>query len=350
MIKGNEMRPRDLSIMCDQLTELTLADLKPLPAPFDKPEMEPGIKMGKPEWAEKYNAHLDGFIAIDTFERPKTKEEEDELVQKFLSGVEKMLSVETNAGILQALNLSMEYCAKCNTCSNACHIFEATGGHELYRPTFRAEVLRMIVKKYFDKNGKLIPGGKKGVMVKFIGGDIELNWQTVARLGESAYRCNLCRRCAQTCPLALDNGLLAREIRKIFSQELGYAPKPLHEKGTVLQLKTGSSTGMSKVPFLDTVEFLDEDATDLFGEGVTEYKTPMDVEGADILLLHNAGEFNAWPENPMAFTMLFQEAGLSWTLSSEICGYDNVNYGLWYDDAQAKKVAIKQNEVAQKLG
>ena len=67
-----------------------------------------------------------------------------------------MLSVETNAGILQAQNLSMEYCAKCNTCSNACHIFEATGGHELYRPTFRAEVLRMIVKKYFDKNGKLI--------------------------------------------------------------------------------------------------------------------------------------------------------------------------------------------------
>ena len=52
----------------------------------------------------------------------------------------------------------------------------------------------------------------------------------------------------------------------------------------------------------------------------------------------------------MAFTMLFQEAGLSWTLSSDICGYDNVNYGLWYDDAQCKKVAVKQNEVAKKLG
>ena len=228
MINGKDLRPRDIRIMGAQLTQLTVADLTPLPAPFDKPEMEPGIKMGKQEWADKYNAHLDGFIAIDNFERPKTKEEEDELVQKFLLGVEKMLSLDTNAGILQALNLSMEYCAKCNTCSNACHIFEATGRHELYRPTYRAEVLRMIVKKYFDKNGKLIPGGKKGVMVKFVGGDIELNWQTVARLGESAYRCNLCRRCAQTCPLALDNGLLAREIRKIFSQELGYAPKPLH--------------------------------------------------------------------------------------------------------------------------
>ena len=73
MINGKDLRPRDISIMGDQLTQLTVADLKPLPAPFDKPEMEPGIKMGKPEWAEKYNAHLDGFIAIDNFKRPQLK-------------------------------------------------------------------------------------------------------------------------------------------------------------------------------------------------------------------------------------------------------------------------------------
>ena len=89
VIKGQDLRPRDISIMGDQLIELTVADLKPLPAPFDKPEMEPGFKAPKPDWNEKYNSHLDGFIAIDTFERPKTKEEEDELVQKFLRGVER---------------------------------------------------------------------------------------------------------------------------------------------------------------------------------------------------------------------------------------------------------------------
>ena len=165
MKNGKELRPRDMGDMSEQLIELTVADLKPLPAPFDKPEMEPGFKAPKAEWNEKYNSELDGFIAIDTFERPKTKEEEDELVQKFLRGVEKMLSLDTNGGIMQVLNLTMEYCAKCNTCSGACHIFEASNGNELYRPTYRAEVLRMIVKKYFDKNGKLIPGGKKGVMV-----------------------------------------------------------------------------------------------------------------------------------------------------------------------------------------
>lgn len=345
MINGKDLRPIDISGNIGQ--QLTSIELMPLPAPFDKPENVPQLKEAKPDWAEKYCAELDGVIAIDTFETPKTKEEQDALVDKFLHGVEKMLSAETNKGIIQALNLSMEYCAKCNTCSNACHIFKATNGNEMYRPTYRAEVLRMIVKKYFDKNGKLIPGGKKGFMTKFAGGDIELNWETVARLGELSYRCNLCRRCAQACPLALDNSYFAKEVRKIFSQEMGIAPKPLHDKGSQLQLKTGSSTGVTKAAFLDTVEFLDEDCEDLMG---VAYKTPIDKQGADILLIHNAGEFMAWPENPTAFTILFEEAGLDWTLSSDLMGYDNVNYGIWYDDLQAKKIAIAQNEAAKKLG
>ena len=56
----------------------------------------------------------------------------------------------------------------------------------------------------------------------------------VARLIELSYRCNLCRRCAQTCPIGVDNGLLAREIRKIASQEMGLYTKELHDDGPML--------------------------------------------------------------------------------------------------------------------
>ena len=58
----------------------------------------------------------------------------------------------------------------------------------------------------------------------------------------------------------------------------------------------------------------------------------------------------AWPENPMAFEILFNEAGLSWTLSSDMIGYDNVNYGIWYDDKMARDIALQQIEAAKKLG
>lgn len=313
-------------------------DIKPLPAPYDTNGLDPDFKDKKPEWAEKHCASLDGYIALDGLNRPETKEEEDEFVQKFLKGLEKLFS-DANKNAAMPLALTLEFCAKCNTCSNACHIYEESNGDEIYRPSWRIDVLRRMYKKYFTPSGKLLGG--------FVGADVEVNWESIARLGESAYRCNLCRRCASTCPLGLDNGLAAREIRKIFSEEMGIAPTPLHEKGTELQLKVGSTTGLTKPAFLDTIEFIEEDMSDLTGR---EIKFPIDKEGADVLLMHNAGEFIAWPENPTAFAILLDEAGIDWTLSSEMLGYDGVNYGVWYDDVQAKKIVSKQYEVAKKLG
>ncbi len=270
--------------------------------------------------------------------QPKTKQEENALVAKFLSGLEKLFTKENNWTFLQPLLLTMEHCARCQTCSEACHIFEASGNNELYRPTFRSEMMRRLYYKHV-KHGGLVSAWQHG--------DIVLNWPLVARLIELSYRCNLCRRCAQTCPIGADNGLVAHELRKLFSQEMGIAAKELHDTGSMLQLKVGSSTGMNAIVVKDNIEFIDEDTTEKTG---IEVKTPWDVAGADVLLIHNAGEILAWPENPGAFAVILNAAGITWTLSSEIAGYDSINYGLWYDDAQFARVAIKHAEAAKKLG
>lgn len=313
-------------------------DIRPLPAPYDTNGLDPEFKEPKPQWAEDHCASLDGYIALDQLKRPKTKEEEDEFVQRFLKGLERLFQ-DANRSALQPLELTMEYCAKCNTCSESCHIFLESNGDEIYRPSYRVDVLRRIYKKYFTKSGKLLGG--------FVGADVDLNWETIARLAELSYRCNLCRRCAMSCPLGLDNGLAAREIRKLFSEEMEIAPSPVHAKGTELQLKVGSTTGLTRPAFLDTLEFIEEDIEERTGRKI---KFPIDKKGADVLMLHNAGEFIAWPDNPAAFAILMDEAGIDWTLSSDLLGYDGVNYGIWYDDIQAKKVAMGQFEVAKKLG
>jgi Fe-S oxidoreductase len=144
----------------------------------------------------------------------------------------------------------------------------------------------------------------------------------------------------------VDNALLAREIRKIASQEMNIVAKELHQDGSMLQLKVGSSTGMNALVVKDNVEFIDEDTEERTGIKV---ETPWDVEGADILLIHNAGEIMAWPDNPGCFALIFEAAGLSWTMSSELAGYDSINYGVWYDDVQFARVAIKHAEAAKKL-
>jgi len=279
---------------------------------------------------------LDGSRVL-ALPAPQTPDEEKRLVESFLSGLEKLFSREDNWTFLQPLVLSMEHCAHCQTCADACHIFESSGQEEIYRPTYRSEILRRLYYQY-------VRGG--GLISAWQHGTVELNWPMVARLAELAYRCNLCRRCAQTCPIGVDNGLIAHEIRKLFSQEMGIAPKERHASGAMLQIKSGSSTGMNPAAAKDNVQFIDEEMSEKTGLAV---ETPWDVEGADILLIHNAGEVLAWPENPGAFGVILNAAGISWTLSSEIAGYDSVNYGVWYDDAQFARVALLHAQAAKRL-
>jgi Fe-S oxidoreductase len=108
----------------------------------------------------------------------------------------------------------------------------------------------------------------------------------------------------------------------------------------------GSTTGMNPMAARDSIDFIQEEMEEITG---TKVEIPWDKEGADVLLLHNAGEVLSWPENIGAFAIIFQAAGVSWTLSSEELGYDVVNYGLWYDDVQLARVAVRHAEIATKL-
>jgi Fe-S oxidoreductase len=149
------------------------------------------------------------------------------------------------------------------------------------------------------------------------------------------------------CPVGVDNALIAREIRKLFSQEMGIAPAELLSKGTRKHLESGSSTGMTPAGFKDNIEFVEEIIEEKTGKKIT---VPIDKKGADILLIHNAGEFLSWPENPAAFSILFDAAGISYTLSSDLLGYDAVNYGVWFDDLELGRIALQHVEIAKKLG
>ena len=320
----------------EPLARLRAGDLMPIPAPLDDPARERPFKALSDQATSRYECILDDTCAVSV-PRPATKADEDALVRAFLSGLDKLFTRENNWTFLQPLLLSMEHCARCQTCASSCHIFEASGRNELYRPTFRSDVMRRLYFKSVRRGGMLSAWRH---------GDIEVNWPLVARLIELAYRCNLCRRCAQTCPIGVDNGLIAHELRKVFSQEMGIAPREIHDAGSMLQLKVGSTTGMTAAVARDNIQFVDDDTSERTGVPV---ETPWDVEGADVLLVHNAGEILAWPESVGAFALILNAAGISWTMSSELAGYDSVNYGLWYDDAQFARVAVMHAEAARRL-
>jgi Fe-S oxidoreductase len=328
---------KDFSRPCEQLAEIDPAELLTLPAPYDIID-KPPIKKLTEDQRKRMDASLDGVVAVG-LTPPNSPEEEKAFIEKFLAGLNKLFSDQDNWTFLQPLVHTLEYCVKCQICSDACPAYVSSGRQEIYRPTMRPEIIRRIVSTYIKKEPLILR--------KFKSSDIELNWQTLARLVELSYRCTLCRRCAQVCLLGCDNALVSREIRKLFSQQLGIAPKEIHEKGSVQQIRVGSSTGMTPPALKNILEFIEEEIEEKTGRKI---KIPVDKKGADMLLLHNAGEFMAWPENLEAFAILFDAAGIDWTLSSELAGYDAVNYGVWYDDVQFARVALIHAKAAKALG
>jgi Fe-S oxidoreductase len=329
------VRFRDVSKPGDEpLASLNVQDL------IELSPLEQGPPLGTPRarWLDTYDFSLDGFSDFD-LPKPETQDEREKFVHAFLSGLVKLFDPQNNWTFLKALKLSLDYCLRCQTCSEACHVYLGSGKQEIYRPTFRSEVLRRIYQKHFTLPGKWLG--------PFVGADVELNFETAWRLLELSYRCNLCRRCAMVCPVGVDNALIAREIRKLFNQELGIAPAELFSKGTRKHLEAGSSTGMTPAGFKNTIEFIEEIIEEKTGRKI---KVPVDKKDADILLIHNAGEFLSWPENPAAFSILFEEAGINYTLSSDLVGYDAVNYGVWFDDLELGRVALQHIQIAKDLG
>ncbi|MFW6232841.1 MAG: 4Fe-4S dicluster domain-containing protein, partial [Bacteroidota bacterium] len=191
MKKRNNVKIEDLADPNKTLTKLELEDLLPLPPPFDDIEKLPGFKKLSEEKQDSAEAKLDQVLA-GGLERPESEEEEKKIVESFIKGLEYLFSKENNWTFLQPLVLSMEHCARCQTCNNDCPVYEASGKQEIYRPTFRGETLRRLYFKYVKKGNKLFR--------KFQNNDIEVNWTLIARLYELTYRCTLCRRCAQSCP------------------------------------------------------------------------------------------------------------------------------------------------------
>jgi hypothetical protein len=99
------LRPEDIS-KPGQLAEVRPEDLMPLPAPYDSVDKLPPFKVLNDQVRAKIDLSLDGFSALG-ISRPQTPEEEKALVEKFISGLRKLLTKENNWTFLEQLTLSL---------------------------------------------------------------------------------------------------------------------------------------------------------------------------------------------------------------------------------------------------
>jgi Fe-S oxidoreductase len=112
--------------------------------------------------------------------------------------------------------------------------------------------------------------------------------------------------------------------------------------------RIGNNLGIPEPALADTLAGLEEDTK---AETGVDVRFPLDVEGAEVLLVTPSADFFSEPhvESLIGYAKVFHAAGISWTLSSKAS--EAGNFGLFignYD--QMRRISLRVKDAAQALG
>lgn len=239
-------------------------------------------------------------------------------------------------GQYRGLRVFMDTCIKCGACTDKCHYFLGTADPK-NMPVARQDLLRAVYRRYFTFAGKYFP--------KLVGA-VDLTEEVIADWYKYFYQCSECRRCAGFCPIGIDTAEITMAAREILNH-IGVGQKYSQEILTKVH-KTGNNLGMQQPALVNTLESLEED---LAAETGAAIKLPIDVPGAEVLLLTPSADFFAEPhiDGLLGYAKVFHRAGISWTLSSYAT--EAANFGLFTGSyAQLQQAAGRVRSAALELG
>ena len=214
----------------------------------------------------------------------------------------------------------LEACTRCGMCAEACHFYQATGNPE-YAPVWKIELLKRAYEQRFTLGGRLkIALG----IEKPVSDDDLTHWSKI--IYEA---CTLCNKCSMVCPMGISLGPLIHEVRTGFS-EAGGVPVDLRAAVTK-QLNEGSPLGVTDDIFDSRLEWVTDE---------WEVDIPIDVKGADTLVVFSSIEIMKFPENLAAIAKILNAAGEKWTVSTK--GREVVNFGFYEGDAKLTKIFIQR--------
>jgi len=214
----------------------------------------------------------------------------------------------------------LEACTRCGMCAEACHFYQATGNPE-YAPVWKIELLKRAYEQRFTLIGK---------MKLALGIDKRITDEEISHFSQIVYEaCTMCNKCSMVCPMGIQIGPLIHEVRAGFS-DAGIVPADLMA-AVNKQVEEGSPLGVTDDVYESRMEWVaDEWEVDL----------PMDVKGADTLVVFSSIEVMKFPENIAAIAKILNTAGEKWTLSTH--AREVVNFGFYEGNAERTKMFLKR--------
>jgi len=219
-------------------------------------------------------------------------------------------------------------CTHCGMCAEACLFYTETGDPSRM-PINKAEPLRRIWKAEYTLLGRV---GKMFGMTAKVDDALLTEWETLVYDS-----CTLCGRCSMVCPVGNDIALLIRKTREGMAAA-GHAPKGLIG-ATKRAVTIGSPMGVKLPALMAQIGHVERD---------TGMKIPVDVVGAEYMLLLSSMEIMNFPEFIEASAKIFDKAGVSWTISSE--AFEATNSGIQIGVADiAAELVQRIVDAAEKL-
>ncbi len=211
-------------------------------------------------------------------------------------------------------------CVHCGLCAEACLFYTETGDPK-YTPIHKLEPLRRVYQQEYTLLGRLskILGLSKPVT------DEELEeWKPLVYDS-----CTLCGRCSLVCPVGNDLVYMVRRLREGMAIS-GHAPSGL-VAASKRAIETGSPMGV-RLPALKAQMGHVQKETGL--------EIPLDVAGAEYMVLMSSMEIINFPEYLGAIAKIMRQAGKSWTLCSE--AFEATNSGIQIGVSDIARVLVQR--------
>ncbi len=236
----------------------------------------------------------------------------------------------------RALQVFLDSCVKCGACTDKCHYFLGTSDPK-NMPVARQDLFRSVYRRYYTFAGKFFP---------WLVGARDMTKAVLDEWYSYFHQCSQCRRCAVFCPFGIDTAEVSMAARDIMDT-VGLGQKYSNEIIGKVH-KIGNNLGLPEPALRNTLEGLEEDVKEETGVDV---RFPLDVKGAEVLVVTPSADFFAEPhiDGLIGCAKVFHAAGISWTLSSHASEAANFSMFIGNHD-NLQKVAQRIREAAIDLG
>ncbi len=217
-------------------------------------------------------------------------------------------------------------CVHCGLCAESCMYYK-TLHEDKFIPARKVELVSSLYRRYCTLTGKVAP---------FLVNAKELDKKMAAEMIDMLFgACTMCGRCVKHCSIGVDISYVVHVGRRMLAA-MGLVPETL--QATVnAALETGNNMGIPTEDFIDTIQWLEEELMDEYGE---EAKIPLNEKGKRILYTLNPREPKFFPLSISAMATVFYAAKESWTISTGM--YDVTNYGIFNGNNQQAGIIAKR--------